>query len=492
VKRTDSGAVHSTGRNSLVMAGGQLLGKGAQFASLMILSRYLQDTQFGMLLFAVAFGQILLFMADLGVSIVSNRKFSLDAGHLQEIYSTALGLRVLTTATAWSLVVLVSIMAGYGSEQVMMIVLVGIGSAMEAAAELQFAVFRARERMIYEAVSRVAGGFTTLLLVLAVTALGMSATAAAAVYTMRAVVMLALSLGFLRHFSLRIRPGFSRRHMLRLLAESWPLGVMGLLFIAFQRLDNVIVRAIRGVEAVGAYQEPYRILESLTLLITPTLLPGALFPGLCRCFREGRKAVAGRMTEIASLVTGIAAAVTIPLAAGGMELLRTVWGDDFLRGLPLTELRLSLILLTAAIPAVFWMNFLVASVIAAGRQRMTVPVTSAALVVSIACNLMLVPKMGIAGASLTVLGVNLLMGLTYWLLLGKSWTLPLWRGLARPLLPAIPAILLAFLVSEWSLLPRMAVPAILYLALWIPAGGISLLTAGRDQSEMKEQNPGLC
>jgi len=490
LKQTDSGAVHSTGRNSLVMAGGQLLGKGAQFASLMILSRYLQDTQFGMLLFAVAFGQILLFMADLGVSVISNRKFSLDAGHLQEIYSTALGLRVLTTTAAWSLVVLVSILAGYGSEQIMMIVLVGIGSAMEAAAELQFAVFRAKERMIYEAVSRAAGGFTTLFFVLLVTAMELSPTAAAGVYTMRAGVMLALSLGFLRHFQLRILPGFSRRHLLRLLAESWPLGVMGLLFIAFQRLDNVIVRAIRGVEAVGAYQEPYRILESLTLLITPTLLPGALFPGLCRCFKRGRKAVAGRMTDIASLVTGIAAAVTIPLAAGGMELLRTVWGDDFLRGQPLSEVSLALLLLTAAIPAVFWMNFLVASVIAAGRQRMTVPVTSAALVISIVCNLLLVPRMGIAGASMTVLGVNLLMGLTYWILLGRDWTMPLWKGLTRRLLPAVPAILVAFLVSDWSLLPRMAAPAALYLALWIPAGGISLLTGRTDQNETGVQEKG--
>ncbi len=103
---------------------------------------------------------------------------------------------------------------------------------------------------------------------------------------------------------------------------------------------------------------------------------------------------------------------------------------------------------------------------------------------------MLVPRMGIAGASLTVLGVNLLMGLTYWILLGKKWTLPLWRGFARPLLPAVPAILLAFLVKDWPLLPRMAVPAALYLALWIPAGGISLLVAGRNRDEMKEPDIG--
>lgn len=472
-----SGTAHSTGKNGLLMLAGQFLGKGALFASLMILSRYLHDTQFGMLLFAVAMGQILLFMADLGVSVVSNRKFSLDAGRMQEIYSTALGLRVLTVAAAWSLIVLVSLAAGYGREQVLMIILVGAGSGLEAAAELQFAVFRARERMVYEAVSRTAAGFTVLLLVLVLTRLELSATFAAGIYAVRAAVMLGLSLGFLRNFRVRILPGFSRSNMLRLLRESWPLGVMGLLFIAFQRLDNIIIRAFHGVEAVGGYQEPYRILESLTLLITPSLLPGALFPGLCRSFSEGGRVVARRMREIAALVTGIAVAVTIPLATGGMELLQTIWGSDFLRGLPFQEVRLSLLLLTMAIPAVFWMNFLLASVIAAGRQRMTVPVTSLALVLSVSCNLLLVPKMGIAGASLTVLAVNILIVAVYWVLLGRSWPLPMWRGLAKPLLPAVPAILLAIVIGDWPLIPRMVAPLVLYAAIWIPSGGLSLLTA---------------
>ncbi len=472
------GGRHSRGSNSLVMAGGQLAGKGALMLSLMVLSRYLRDDHFGMLLFAVALGQILLFLADLGVSLVSNREFSLHPERLQSLYSTALGLRLLTTAAAWTLVMAAGIAAGYGRTQMVILALVGAGSGLEAAAELQYAVFRAGERMVYESLARIAGGVGMLVLVLAVRAADLGPEAAAGVYAARAMLALVIGFLFLGRFGVRPRPGFGGSHLLRLLRESWPLGLMGLLFIALQRLDNVFVRELIGVEAVGAYNEPYRILESLTLLITPTLLPGALFPGLCRAFERGSGAASRRLVRIAGLVTGIAAAVMIPVFAGGMELLRAIWGEGLLRGIPPADFRATFLLLMAAIPAVFWMNYLVASVIAAGRQRTTVPVTSAGLVLSILGNLILLPRMGLPGAAVTVIAVNLFMSLAYYVVLRGRNPLPLLSGSLLPAACALPPLGLMVLTTGWPLVPRMLAPFLLYLVLWGATGGLSMLTGG--------------
>lgn len=466
---------HSTARNSVSMLTGQLLSKGTLFVSLMILSRYLDDSHFGMLVFAVVLGQIIIFMADLGVSVISNRKFSLEITRMQELYSTSLGLRFITCITAWVLLALVSSAAGYGTEQTLMILLVGLGSSMEACTELQYSVFRAGERMIFEALTRMAGGIAALALVLLVVFADLGPLAASATYTIRALVMLATSFAFLGRFKIRIHPNFSGKRMAELLRESWPLGVMGLLFVAFQRLDNVFIRELSGVEAVGAYQESYRILETFVLLITPSLLPGALFPSLCRAFEAGREEVKSRMVSIAQLVTGIAGAVMIPMFAGGIEFFRLIWGHNFLRGLGPEEVGTTFILLLAAIPVVFWMNYLLASVIASGRQKVTLPVTSIALTISIVGNLLLIPQIGIRGAAVMVLSANFIMSMLYYMVLRRDGPLPLLKHVWKPIVAALVSIPLIFLTADLPMTIRMVVPTAAYLILWLILGGAEML-----------------
>lgn len=485
--RQNTSGTHSVARNSITMLSGQLLGKGALFASLMMLSRYLDDTSFGMLVFAVALGQILIFLADLGVSLIANKKFSLNSDRIQEIYSTALGLRFLTSIASLALLMIVSEIAGYNPHQQLMIVFIGFGAALEAVTELQYAVFRARERMVYEALSRGAGGFTALLLALVVVIADLGSIAASATYTIRSMVILGSSLFFLRRFRIRIRPGFCIRHMLKLLGESWPLGVMGLLLVAFQRIDNVVIRATCSVEAVGAYQESYRILETFLLLITPSLLPGALFPGLCRSFAEGWEAARSKMVSIAQLVTGIAGAVMIPVLAGGMDFLRLVWGENYLRGLERSEVQTAFFILMAGIPAVFWMNFLVASIIARGKQWITMPVTAIALVLSLAGNILLVPRIGIPGAAIMVISVNFVMSLLYFITLRRDGVLPLLRLLWKPLIAVLVSVPMIFLTTGLPMIIRMIVPTSAYLITWFMLGGAEMLLRKQKSSS---QGPG--
>lgn len=478
--REKSADTHSVARNSITMLSGQLIGKGALFASIMMLSRYLDDTNFGMLVFAVALGQILIFLVDFGVSLIANKKFSLNSDRIQELHSTALGLRILTSIISLALLMIAAEIAGYNPRQQLMIVFIGLGAALEAVTELQYAVFRARERMIYEALSRGAGGFTALLLVFAVIAADMGPIAASATYTARSVMTLLVSLLFLRRFRIRIHPGFCIRYMLKLLSESWPLGVMGLLLIAFQRVDNIIIRATYSVEAVGAYQESFRILDTLILLITPSLLPGALFPGLCRSFAKGWEAARSKMVSIAQLVTGIAGAVMVPVLAGGMDFLRLIWGENYLRGLDRIEVQTTFFILMAGIPVVFWLNFLVASIIARGKQWSTIPVTSIALALSIAGNILLVPRIGIPGAAIIVISTNFMMSLFYYITLRKDGKLPLMKLLWKPLVAALGCVPVMLLTSGARIAVRMSIPMIVYLLIWVTLGGADLILRRHD------------
>jgi len=461
-----------TGFNSSAMLTGQIVGKGTLFLSLMLLSRYLDDTSFGMITFAVSLSLILFFIVDMGVSLIANRKFSIDPYRTQEVFSTALGLRAILTVLGYSLLLGVSLIF-YSTAQALIVAIIGAGVVLDSWGELVFAIFRSRERMWLEARSRIAGAVTSLVLVLLVVKTDMGIYAAAATYTLRACVLLTVAFLALGRFRIRLTPGFSRKHIMKLLGESWPLGVMGLLLVGFQRLDVVIMEACLGIRAVGAYNELYRVLETLVLVVTPTLLPGALFPSLCRAFRDGWSGFSLRMGGIAQLVTGLAGLVMMPVFAGGTRLLESLWGSGFLRGQDPGDFQLAYFILMAAIPLLFWMNYLVASVIAAGRQKITVAVTAVSLLLSVGGNLVLIPLIGLPGAAVMVAASNGVMALLYFVVLRKLGPLPLLRGIWKPVISALAGVAVIYMTRGIPSLPiRILAPTAAYLAVWLPLGGL--------------------
>ncbi|MBN1434672.1 flippase [Candidatus Fermentibacterales bacterium] len=463
--------------NSLSMLTGQLAAKLAQLVALMLLSRYLLDAGFGMLTFGLSVSMILFFLLDMGVALVINRKLSVDPGRTQEVFSTALGLRFALTAAGFSLLAALSLIA-YSRQQALMILIVGAGAALDSWGELIFAVFRSRERMGLEAISRSVGALASLATVVLVIRSGLGPLAAASAYATRgALIFLVAALLAGLRFRIRLRPGFARAHLARLLRESWPLGAMGLLFVALQRADMIILERLRGVEAVGAYTESFRILETLVLVVTPTLLPGALFPSLCRSFEAGWASFSEKMEGIAGLVTGLSLLVMVPLLSGGLPVLEAIWGASFVRGQPLSQVSATFTILMAATPVFFWMNFLLASVIAVGRQRVTVRVAGLALLLSICGNLLLVPRIGMTGSAVMATLSGALMGGLFLLHLGRMGPLPLLRGSWRPLVAGVASGATALVLRDSPCVAiRVILPAASFLVVWIPLGGLDPLT----------------
>ncbi|MFO7949937.1 MAG: oligosaccharide flippase family protein [Candidatus Fermentibacteraceae bacterium] len=474
-----SGRSHSLSANSLAMAFGQLLGKGGFLAGLLVLSRYLDDTAFGALMFAVVLGQMLMLLVDAGVSIIANRQFSVDPEHRQQLMSTALGLRTVLGAGGLLLLVGASVLAGYGPLQLRYIAFIGLATVLDSFCELFYSIFRSSEKMIYEALVRAAGGLVSVALAVAVVGAHMGRQWAMMPYISRSVAMFALGALVVRGgFATRVTPVFNTSHMRTLLRESVPMAIMGFMMVAVQKLDNVIIRSLIGVEAVGAYQECFRVAETMVLLITPTLLPGALFPALCRAFKKSWSEVRSRMAEIAQLVTGLALLVAVPLWSVSDRLLPFLWGESYRRGLEFGEVLLTFRLVLLAIPFVFWMNFLVASMVAGEKQRQAAWIGFAGVLASVGLNLLLVPRMGLPGAGTALVASNLLMCVLFYLELRREGPLPLLGQLWKPLVAAVPAVSAAVLLPDSPVYLRPLASAGLFAAVWLPAGGLRYLRSG--------------
>lgn len=460
-------------KNSAAMLIGQLLGKTAQLATFMIIARYLDDAPFGRLTFAVVLGQIYFFIADMGVSMISNKKISVDPSRKQEIFSSALGLRIIMIVVGYAVMLTAVLLAGYSQEQIGYIAIISISAAMLTLAEVSYLVFRATERMTFEGVARAASGILGLVLIVAVVRMDLGVGTVLVTFVARTFLALFIGFSFLHRTGISIKPSFDLTgKLLPLFKQSVPLGITGLLFITYQKFDNVIIKAFLGDEAVGAYQQCYRLLETFILLVAPTLLPGALFPSLCRAAEKSWKAAGEKMTAMTEVFLSAAAIITLPFFAGGLDTLRLLWGPSFLREQDPSKLILTYYLVLAAVPIVYVMHVMLAAIIAKGRQKISVWITAVAVTVSLLGNIILLPRFGLPAAGAMVILSTLAIAVLYYRDLTVTFGhLPILNAFIRPVASLVLSAPLLFFMSDNHVIAKVILLPVVYSVWWIILGG---------------------
>lgn len=458
--------------NSSFMLGGMLVSKGALLISMLILSHYMKDADFGLLALAIALGQVLYIASDMGTSMVVNRRLSLGRISPGAVLPTASAVRLAFSLIGLLLLWVVAVYIEPTSKAVGMIMLVGIGSCLDSYTELAFSVFRSAERMGGEGLTRSVSGLSSIALAVAVIFFDLGPIAVAATYAIRSVVALVVSGLMLRGFGASMLPALDIRGARSMVAEGWQLGLMMLAMVGWQRMDNLILNLRLGPESVAAWQESYRLLDTLVLLIAPTLLPGALFPGLCRAYDDSRASFEHNLTGLAQITTGLGLLSSILLLSGGGDLLRMLWGVDYLRGFDEGEMTSCFLLVSLSPPVVFWMNLLVAAMIASGRNREVLKISLLAIALSGAVNILLIGALGLIAPAVAVIASNLLLSLLFYRDLCRGRFLKIFGQLWRAIVPLAPTLVVLSFVCCWAVVPRISISTATYLACWVALGGL--------------------
>lgn len=452
--------------NSLFMLGGQLVSKGATFGAMMLISRHLDDIWFGRLLFSLVLSFFSFFITDFGTAILVNRDMSLASmQNARELWRSALGFRTVTGLFALSSITLFSVM-NYPAAQTFLLVPVLLGVTLEIYSELPFSYFRASGRTSYEALARIGSSAVFVAAVAGAILLDAPPMALAYSFLLRGMMMAVLSFSAARASGFGMRPSFKREHLLKLLGQAWPLGILGFLTVLHQRVDNLVIESHLGVVSVGAYNEIFKVVEVLILVVTPTLLPGALFPNLCRAFGNGPAGARYEMRRIALIVSTLSAVAVALVLPSGQIFMRFLWGEAFLRGVSPAAFETTRMLLFAAVPVYFFMNFLLAAMIAGGMQRCTLPAVFSGFTISLVLNLALVGRIGLPAAGVAALVSNVVIALICWVFLWKATGPGLLLPFVLGVLP-IPAVILLMGRHPWPVVTvaglAFSVPALLLM-----------------------------
>ena len=168
--------------------------------------------------------------------------------------------------------------------------------------------------------------------------------------------------------------------------DVFPLGAAVLISALYFRIDVYFIERWHGLEAVGAYNAVFRLVEAMRLI--PAAVLAVTFPLLVQ-------AIDTRLVQrIGGALAGAGFAFAPIGVIGSALIVTTVYGEPFLYAAP------AFAMLSLSLPLFFLNYALTHQVIGWDGQRAYLLITVLALIANIAANIALVPARGLVGAAI--------------------------------------------------------------------------------------------
>ncbi len=401
--------INSIAKNTSFFTLASIIQKIISFSYFAILARWLGPEDLGKYYLAISFTTIFAIIIDLGLANVLTRETARLSGadddaskaEKQDFFRAVLAIKLPLALIALLSVIGVSLLMPY-SELVRTLIYISAFSMIFDSFTMHcWAYMRGHHVLKYESLGIVlfqsvafVAGYLSLRAGLGlIYQIGVMALAST-VNVLYAAITLRLN------FRVSFRPLFDVARIKRIATIALPFGLFAVLQRLYMFLDTLILSAIAGEYAVGIYQVSFKLVFALQFL--PMAFIASLYPAFARYFRENREQLMVSFERAMNYLVMI----SLPISVGTIALSAEVLG--FFR----PEYMAAIWPLRVAMLALFFIfiNFPIGSLLnACDHQKTNTRNMAAGLLVSVACNLLLIPRFGALGASITIFISNLLM-----------------------------------------------------------------------------------
>ncbi|MDP3938765.1 MAG: flippase [Deltaproteobacteria bacterium] len=393
--------VAKVARNTVLGFLGQASLRVVQLAAAAVLARSLSTAGFGDLGYVIAIQTFFLFMGDFGVEKIVLKEIARRPGEAERLVGAAMTLRALLSVASAVLAALF-LVATAPTPRLAWLGIAACATLPFSLGSLYPAFYQARLEVGRAAwLAFLQGAVTSTLLVAAAFApsfwprLGGArlelVVAALAIAQPVALVLL----GFVSKRDIRPRLAVDRALWKTYLREAAPLAFNSACILITLRADQIILRSLRGADALGQYVAALRLYDAFTMV--PAVLLLSAYPLMARYDRESPE----RYYETAKWSYKLLAVFILPVALA----MTVVAGPivKLLYGAPYASSALPLAILMWSLFFSFTSMVTFDAVTAAGRQRIFFLLSIVTTAVNLALNFLLIPRYGAPGAAVALL-----------------------------------------------------------------------------------------
>lgn len=387
-----------TGRNTLIVAGSEILCKIFEFIFVLYSARLLGAEGFGLLSFALAFTGLFSFLTDMGLTPYAIREIAKDKKTAQRQLGEILGLKTTLNITVLAAIILLGLSLGYPPLAITMLALVGVSMVAESLRYGFDTVFQSHEELEYTAASRIINCIVLLAsaIFLASQGFGVLGFAAAYILARGAAMTYSFIVVSCNYFTPII--SFNLPEWGPILKIAWPFGLTLFLTNIFHWIDQVMIQYYWGNASVGVYGAAYKLILALHFL--PMAFNQAYYPVLSRTFGTKSYWETGRQFMQRLGLVGVLATVFVFLFAG--QLIQVFFGTEYAAAAGVMRILVwSFLLVTLSSPIHRMLD-------AANQQKQVFKAILAGVVLNIILNLALIPTHGIKAAAYTTVASEII------------------------------------------------------------------------------------
>lgn len=410
------------------------------FFSLVYIARHVGVQGFGQFNFAYAIFMYSTLLTHLGLMTFGTREVAREPSQIQHRISRILSLRMTLTLGAFLLLVVFTYLIHLEAQLKVLIVLFGL-SLFPTAALMDWP-FKGVERMNLAGMIEVLRTVPYVALVILFVRTPSQVLRIPIFFLFSTILAAVWGLALVRRDYGSFRPRVDLVFWKRAMRESLPLGIGFMLLQVYYLTDTVTMGFLRGDAFVGWYSAAYKSVSFL--LVLGGLFFETTFPVISRYYKDERQ----KLSSFLSSSVRVTAFLVIPMAVGG-----TILAEPFLVSLYGPEYRAAAIAFQLLVWAVaielIGMNWGYA-LMACDRAKEYLKAVGLGAVISVALNLVLIPRLGLAGGGLARLVSAVVIAAYFGLQFGRVSHVKWLQHLIKPgLASAVMAAAMVLMGHSW-------------------------------------------
>lgn len=280
--------VQKIAKNSIMLTLADVVSLLLYLALSIFIARKLGALEFGKWSFAHSFAFMFAILTQLGLDTLIIRDIAADKDKLKDYFYNGLVIKTILAVFVFILLVIIINLLGYPSDTKLVVYTIGAAIIFNSFSRYFYSVFRAFERMEFEAFLFVLTALIISVFGLTLLFLGYTIIQIALVVLITHLINLLLGFFIVKKKFLKTHFLFSYKVSKNMIKKALPF--FGIIILGHYLIDinGVMLSIMKGNEAVGFYSAPQKLIISLGVLL---LLINSVFPVMAKFYKTSKQSL---------------------------------------------------------------------------------------------------------------------------------------------------------------------------------------------------------
>ena len=382
-------------RNTFWLLAERIVRIAINFFVTIYLIKYLGPDNFGLLSYAISFVTILASFAALGMDSIIVRDLVSEENNNNAILGTSFYLRLVASIVSIVFILIVLTLSNEEFSTSLLILVISTTTIFQSFNVIDFyfqAKVQSKFTVYAQFISLVISSALKIYLII------IKASLIYFAYTI-ALESFLFSVGLVVIYKNQVvgqhRWNFSFDLSKKLLKDSLPLLLAGVVIAIYMRIDQIMIKKMLDNSQAGYYSAAVKLCELWYFI--PMALSNSVFPAIVNAKKTSERNYHLRMQRLYDIMSWLSIGVSIPLTVFAPEIINLLYGAKFISAFPVLQIYI-------------WSSVATFLGVASSQYLVTENLTKISfyrtflgMIVNVLLNLILIPKMGIIGSALATL-----------------------------------------------------------------------------------------